>query len=70
MNPIHDFRDQVALVTGAASGIELATATAFAESGAAGVRGRHLDLARAALTCPQKSEWHIDRSSAAPAEVL
>jgi len=35
MNPTYEFRDQVALVTGAASGIGLATATAFAESGAA-----------------------------------
>ena len=34
MNPTYDFRDQVALVTGAASGMGLATATAFAESGA------------------------------------
>jgi NAD(P)-dependent dehydrogenase (short-subunit alcohol dehydrogenase family) len=35
MNPVYDFADQVALVTGAASGIGLATVTAFAESGAA-----------------------------------
>jgi len=35
MNPIYDFRGQVALVTGAASGMGLATAKAFAESGAA-----------------------------------
>jgi NAD(P)-dependent dehydrogenase (short-subunit alcohol dehydrogenase family) len=35
MNPTYDFRGQVALVTGAASGMGLATAKAFAESGAA-----------------------------------
>jgi NAD(P)-dependent dehydrogenase (short-subunit alcohol dehydrogenase family) len=35
MNPTFDFKDQVALVTGASSGIGLATARAFAQSGAA-----------------------------------
>jgi NAD(P)-dependent dehydrogenase (short-subunit alcohol dehydrogenase family) len=35
MNPTYDFRGQVALVTGAASGMGLATARAFAQSGAA-----------------------------------
>jgi len=34
MNPIYDFRGQVALVTGAAAGMGLATARAFAQSGA------------------------------------
>ncbi len=35
MNPTYDFKDQVALVTGAGSGIGLATARQFAQSGAA-----------------------------------
>jgi NAD(P)-dependent dehydrogenase (short-subunit alcohol dehydrogenase family) len=35
MTPTYDFADQVALVTGASSGMELATARAFADGGAA-----------------------------------
>ena len=35
MNPTYDFSGKVALVTGAASGMGLATARAFAEAGAA-----------------------------------
>jgi NAD(P)-dependent dehydrogenase (short-subunit alcohol dehydrogenase family) len=34
VNPIHNFKGQVALVTGASSGMGLATAKAFAEAGA------------------------------------
>jgi NAD(P)-dependent dehydrogenase (short-subunit alcohol dehydrogenase family) len=35
MNPIYDFKGQIALVTGAAAGMGLATAKAFADAGAA-----------------------------------
>lgn len=35
MNPTYEFKGQVALVTGASTGIGLATARAFAQSGAA-----------------------------------
>jgi hypothetical protein len=34
MNPSYDFKGQVALVTGASSGMGLATTEAFAEAGA------------------------------------
>lgn len=47
MNPSYDYTGQVALVTGAASGMGLATATAFAQAGAAVVLA---DIDRAALT--------------------
>ena len=35
MNPTYDFKGRVALVTGASSGMGLATSKAFAEAGAA-----------------------------------
>ena len=47
MNPRYDFTGQVALVTGASSGMGLATARAFAEAGAAVVLA---DINQAALT--------------------
>jgi NAD(P)-dependent dehydrogenase (short-subunit alcohol dehydrogenase family) len=43
MNPTYDFTGQVALVTGASSGMGLATARAFAEAGAAVVLVAHHD---------------------------
>lgn len=45
MNPIYDFNGQVALVTGAASGMGLAAANAFAEAGAAVVLADHKEEA-------------------------
>ena len=49
MNPSYDFKGQVALVTGAASGMGLATARAFAEAGASVVLSdRNEDGLRAA----------------------
>ena len=47
MNPSYDFTGQVALVTGASSGMGLATARAFAEAGAAVVLA---DINQTALT--------------------
>ena len=45
MNPTYDFTGQVALVTGAGSGMGLATARAFAEAGAAVVLADVNDMA-------------------------
>src|SRR4051812_40256847 len=51
MNPTYDFAGQVAFVTGASSGMGLATARAFAESGAAVALA---DIDEAALTAAVK----------------
>jgi NAD(P)-dependent dehydrogenase (short-subunit alcohol dehydrogenase family) len=49
MNPTYDFDGQVAVVTGAASGMGLATARAFAEAGAAvALADRDVDAVQAA----------------------
>jgi NAD(P)-dependent dehydrogenase (short-subunit alcohol dehydrogenase family) len=50
MNPTYDFTGQVALVTGASSGMGLATAQAFAEAGAAVVLADINDQALGAAT--------------------
>lgn len=54
MNPTYDFTGQVALVTGASSGMGLATAQAFADAGAAvvlaDIDGPALDVATKDLT--------------------
>jgi NAD(P)-dependent dehydrogenase (short-subunit alcohol dehydrogenase family) len=54
MNPTYDFKGQVALVTGAASGMGLATARAFAEAGSAvvlaDINKESLDIATVTLT--------------------
>src|SRR3954453_7557145 len=49
MNPIYDFRGQVAVVTGAGAGMGLATAQAFAAAGAAVVLA---DVDENALAAP------------------
>jgi len=49
-NPTYDFSGQVALVTGAGSGMGLATARAFAEAGAAVVLADINDAAVQAAT--------------------
>jgi NAD(P)-dependent dehydrogenase (short-subunit alcohol dehydrogenase family) len=60
MNPIYDFNGQVALVTGAAKGMGLATALMFAQSGAS-TDGRSVpepDQRR----CAQSDEPHRPQS--------
>jgi NAD(P)-dependent dehydrogenase (short-subunit alcohol dehydrogenase family) len=52
MNPTYDFTGQVALVTGAGSGMGLVTAQAFAEAGAAVVLS---DINEAAVTAAAKT---------------
>jgi len=58
MNPIYDFKGQVALVTGASSGMGLATARAFAEAGAAVVLADINDEALRTVTDELTSAGH------------
>src|SRR4051794_5295838 len=58
MNPTYDFTGKVALVTGASSGMGLATAQAFAESGAAVVLGDINDEPLQAATAQLRAHGH------------
>ena len=61
MNPTYDFTGQVALVTGASSGMGLATAQAFAESGAAVVLADINDESLQAATAGLRARGHQAR---------
>jgi NAD(P)-dependent dehydrogenase (short-subunit alcohol dehydrogenase family) len=60
MSPVYDFRDRVALVTGAGAGMGLATARAFARSGTAVALAdrdqQTLERATAELTADEPAE--------------
>jgi NAD(P)-dependent dehydrogenase (short-subunit alcohol dehydrogenase family) len=58
MNPTYDFTGKVALVTGASSGMGLATAQAFAESGAAVVLADINDEFLQAATAGLRARGH------------
>jgi len=58
MNPVYDFRGQVALVTGASSGMGVSTARAFAEAGAAVVLADINEKALRAATDELTSAGH------------
>jgi NAD(P)-dependent dehydrogenase (short-subunit alcohol dehydrogenase family) len=58
MNPTYDFTGQVALVTGASSGMGLATAQAFADAGAAVVLADINDEALQGATAEIRARGH------------
>src|SRR6476660_3311215 len=58
MNPTYDFTGQVALVTGASSGMGLATAQAFAQAGATVVLADVNDEALQAATAQLQADGH------------
>src|SRR3954462_9919249 len=58
MTPTYDFTGQVALITGASSGMGLATAQAFAESGAAVVLADINDESLQAATAGLRARGH------------
>jgi NAD(P)-dependent dehydrogenase (short-subunit alcohol dehydrogenase family) len=61
MNPVYDFANQVALVTGTASGTGLATVTAFAGAGGAVVLAEVKEQAVSAATEPSRGGIPGDR---------
>lgn len=70
MNPTYDFHERVALITGAGSGMGLATARAFAESGAAVVLSDREEPALQTATDELTSAGHRALAVAAAGTLL